>query len=340
MCIRDSVDGYPISGSLATINPNDIESLEVLKDAASAAIYGSRGANGVILVTTKKGSSGKARFSYNGYTTISQRAISDLDMLRTAGQWADDLRTDAYDLSEIDPDLLEYRLWAYENAPDVVSMEDYLFRGGSTQAHDFSVTAGSDDVSIFASLGYLDTEGVVREQAFERYNGRLNVDANLGRRFKTGLSLNGSYSFQEIVPHDMRDLLRAYSISPIYHTENSIAFAQELDARRQALADAGSTATAIDQPFDNGYRGTGLINSSISTLQPGDIFHDWHYGRSQNGIGGTGDAGPAAKFDNARRFERTYFGNASAYLQFEIFEGLNIKTVLGGDLEDLSLIHI
>ncbi|MEL6989265.1 MAG: TonB-dependent receptor plug domain-containing protein, partial [Bacteroidota bacterium] len=59
------VDGYPISGSLATVNPNDIESLEVLKDAASAAIYGSRGANGVILVTTKQGKSGKARFSYN-----------------------------------------------------------------------------------------------------------------------------------------------------------------------------------------------------------------------------------------------------------------------------------
>ena len=65
------VDGYPISGSLATVNPNDIESLEVLKDAASAAIYGSRGANGVILVTTKKGRSGKATFSYNGYTSTS-----------------------------------------------------------------------------------------------------------------------------------------------------------------------------------------------------------------------------------------------------------------------------
>ena len=63
------VDGYPISGSLATVNPNDIESLEVLKDAASAAIYGSRGANGVILVTTKKGKSGKAKFSYNGYVS-------------------------------------------------------------------------------------------------------------------------------------------------------------------------------------------------------------------------------------------------------------------------------
>ena len=65
------VDGYPISGSLATVNPNDIESLEVLKDAASAAIFGSRGANGVILVTTKKGRTGKASFTYDGYISSS-----------------------------------------------------------------------------------------------------------------------------------------------------------------------------------------------------------------------------------------------------------------------------
>ena len=65
------VDGFPISGNLSTVNPNDIESIEVLKDAASAAIYGSRGANGVVLVTTKKGKSGKPNISYNAYVSMS-----------------------------------------------------------------------------------------------------------------------------------------------------------------------------------------------------------------------------------------------------------------------------
>ena len=332
------VDGYPITGSLATVNPNDIESLEVLKDAASAAIYGSRGANGVILITTKKGRSGKPQFSYNAYASASQRAIQDLDMLKTAGEWAQELQTDTYDLSELDQRIVDYRINAYANAPDVISMEDYLFRSGSTQNHDFSVTAGTEDIGIFASVGYQDIEGIVREQGFERYNGRLNLDANLGDRFKTGLTVNGNYSFQEIVPHDMRDLLRAYSISPIYHTEASIAFVQQLDAERQRLADAGvvvpTGGSNLNDSFDQGYRGTGLINSSIFTLQPGDIVHDWHYGRNQNGIGGTGDAGVAAKFDNARRFQRTFFGNVSSYLQFKITDGLNIKTVLGGDITD------
>lgn len=319
------VDGYPISGSLATVNPNDIESLEVLKDAASAAIYGSRGANGVILVTTKKGRSGQANISYNAYVSTSKKYVKDIEMLKTASEWAEELQTDAYDLSEIDPELLNYRLNAYANAPDVVSMEEWLFRNGFSTNHDVSVSGGSENVNIFASMGYLNTEGIVLEQGFERYNGRLNMDAKIGKRLMTGLNINGFHSHQEIVPHDMRDLLRAYSIHPIYHTDASISFVQQLDQQAQALGLA---------PFDNGYRGVGLITSSIYDLVPGDIAHEWHYGRSGNGIGGSGDAGPAAKFDYARSYQKTYFANVSSYLQFNIIDGLNLRTVLGADIND------
>lgn len=331
------VDGYPISGSLATVNPNDIQSLEVLKDAASAAIYGSRGANGVILVTTKKGRQGKATFSYNSYVSTSSKYVDDIEMLKTANEWANDLQTDAYDLSEVNPALLNYRLDAYRNAPDVVSMEDWLFGSGTSTSHDFSVSGGTEDVNYFGSIGYLNTDGIVRGQGFERINARMNLDAKMGEKFSTGLSINGFFGHQEIVPHDMRDLLRAYSIHPIYHTDASIAFVQQLDANRQALFDStGGVGLpgAFADPFDAGYRGTGNITSSIYDLVPGDIAHEWHYGRSQNGIGGSGDAGPAAKFDNARRYQRTYFANASSYLQYELFDGLNIKTVLGGDIRD------
>ncbi|RKN77852.1 SusC/RagA family TonB-linked outer membrane protein [Ulvibacterium marinum] len=333
------VDGYPISGSLATVNPNDIQSLEVLKDAASAAIYGSRGANGVILVTTKKGRSGKANFSYNAYTSFSRKYVDDIEMLKTPVEWANELETSAYDLSEVDPQLFAYRQNALRNAPDVVSMEDWLFQGGSTQSHDISVSGGSENVRAFGSLGYLNTEGIVRGQGFERINARLNLDAKLGKKLEAGLSFNGFRGHQDIVPHDMRDLLRSYSIHPIYHTQASIDFVQSLDAQRQALFDATGGAnipSAFADPFDNGYRGTGNITSSINDLVPGDIAHEWHYGRAQNGIGGSGDAGPAAKFDNARRYQRTYFGNVSSYLQYEILDGLNVKTVLGGDFRDVE----
>lgn len=328
------VDGYPISGNLATVNPNDIESLEVLKDAASAAIYGSRGANGVILVTTKKGKSGKLNFSYNSFYSTSKKYVDDIEMLKTAGEFASDLQTSAYNLSQVDPQLADYRINAFANAPDVISVEDWLFKNGSTQSHDLSVSGGSDNTKFFASVGALSTDGVAQTQGFERYNARINVDTNLNDKLKAGISLNGFYSHQDILAWDQRDLLRAYSISPIYHTEASIAFVQQLDAQRQALADGGLTIANLGRTFDRDRRGIGLDPVSISLLQPGDYVHDWHYGRNQNGIGGTGDAGVAAKLDNSDRWVKTYFGNMNSYLQYNIIDGLDIKTVFGTDIRD------
>lgn len=324
------VDGYPISGSLATVNPNDIESIEILKDAASAAIYGSRGANGVVLVTTKKGKSGKASISYNAYVSTSSRYVGDVDQLKTAGEWADILDAGiadgTYDISEVDPALASYRINAFRNSPDVVAAEDWLFRSGNSNNHNLSISGGTDDVNYYASVGYQNTNGVVITQGFERYNARLNVDANLGNKFKTGLNFNGFLGDRDIVGHDMRDLLRAYSVHPIYHTQASIDFVQQLDQQAQALGLAA---------FDAGYRGgSAPFNNSIYTLEPGDFANDWHYGRSGNGIGGSGDSGPATKLDNTDQYQKTYFGNVSTYLQYNIVEGLDIKTVLGGDIRD------
>ncbi len=325
------VDGYPISGSLATVNPNDIESLEVLKDAASAAIYGSRGANGVILVTTKSGRTGAPSISYNAYVSTSRRYRGDVEQLKTAGEWAGELRSGiadgTYNVSELDPAFVDYKLNAYENAPDVVAVEDWLFRTGYSTNHDFSVSGGTDNVNYYASLGYLNTQGIVITQGFERYNTRLNVDAKLGERFKTGLTFNGYLGDRDIVGHDMRDLLRAYSIHPIYHTEASINFVQQLDQQAQALGLDG---------FDEGYRGGDApFNNSIYTLEPGMTAQDWHYGRDGNGLGGSGDAGPATKLDNTDRYEKTLFGNITSYLEFGLFEWLNLRTVVGADRQDV-----
>ena len=323
------VDGYPISGSLATVNPNDIESLEVLKDAASAAIYGSRGANGVILVTTKKGKTGKPNISYNAYVSTSSRYVRE-NINPTAGEWANIVETNiangTFNISEQDQAIFNFRLNAYKNSPDVVAIEDWLFQNGNSMNHDLSISGGTEDVKYFASVGYLNIEGIVQTQAFKRYNARLNLDANLGKRVKAGININGFVGDRDMVGHDMRDLLRAYSVHPIYHTEASIAFVQDLDKQAQALGLA---------PFDNGYRGGDApFNNSIYTLQPGMTAQDWHYGRVGNGIGGSGDAGPATKLDNTDRYQNTIFGNFSSYLQYQIVEGLTLKTVLGADVRD------
>ena len=325
------VDGYPISGGIETVNPNDIQSLEILKDAASAAIYGSRGANGVILITTKKGKSGKATFSYNAYVSSSSKYRDNI--LKSGPEWAAFARAEiaagnwSQTVATVDPDFLEYRLTAYEDSPGAISPEDWLFQTANSTSHDFSVSGGSDDVKYFASVGYQDIEGVVITQGYERLNFRMNVDANLGDKFKTGISANGFTSKRDILGHDMRDLLRSYGVHPIYHTAESIAFVQQLDARAQAL---GLSA------FDNGYRGSTYQANSIYSLEPGMAAQDWHYGRANNGIGGSGDAGPAAKLDNTESWQKSFFANVSGYLQYDIIDGLNIKSVLGGDIRDIQ----
>ncbi|MDD7914794.1 SusC/RagA family TonB-linked outer membrane protein [Polaribacter ponticola] len=325
------VDGYPISGSLATVNPNDIESMEVLKDAASAAIYGSRGANGVVLVTTKKGKSGKTKFSYNTYLSASNKYRDNI--LKTGSEWAAHSRSEIaagnWDLSQIDPAFIEYRLSAYENSPGEVSVEDWLYQSGTSVSHDFSMSGGNDTSNYFASVGYQDTEGIVRTQGFERVNARLNIDTKFGEKFKTGLNFNGFMSKRQIVAHDMRDLSRAYSFHPIYHTEESIAFVQNLN--NQAV---GLGLQAFDAGRNSATDGVDGYVQSIQDLVPGDFVNDWHYGKNNNGIGGSGDQGPAAKLDNAENWEKTYFFNISSYIEYNLLEGLNLKTVLGADLRD------
>ena len=325
------VDGFPISGSLATVNSNDIQSIEILKDAASAAIYGSRGANGVVLVTTKKGKTGKPKFSYNTYTSFSNKYRDNI--LKTGSEWAAHSRAEIaagnWDVSQIDPAFLEYRLTAYENSPDEMSVEDFLYQTGNTTSHNFSMSGGTDDVKYFGSVGYQDATGIVRTQGFERLNARLNIDAKLGEKFKTGLSFNGFASKRQIVGWDVRDLSRAYSVHPIYHTEASIAFVQALDQQAQALG-----LSSFDSGVNGGATEALGYNRSIYTLEPGDYVNDWHYGRANNGIGGSGDQGPATKLDNTERTQRTYFMNINSYLSYTILEGLDVKTVLGGDMRD------
>ena len=325
------VDGFPISGSLATVNSNDIQSIEILKDAASAAIYGSRGANGVVLVTTEKGKTGKPKFSYNTYTSFSNKYRDNI--LKTGSEWAAHSRAEIaagnWDVSQIDPAFLEYRLTAYENSPDEMSVEDFLYQTGNTTSHNFSMSGGTDDVKYFGSVGYQDATGIVRTQGFERLNARLNIDAKLGEKFKTGLSFNGFASKRQIVGWDVRDLSRAYSVHPIYHTEASIAFVQALDQQAQALG-----LSSFDSGVNGGATEALGYNRSIYTLEPGDYVNDWHYGRANNGIGGSGDQGPATKLDNTERTQRTYFMNINSYLSYTILEGLDVKTVLGGDMRD------
>jgi len=167
------------SNPLAGINPNDIESIDVLKDASAAAIYGSRAANGVIIVTTKRGKQGKATVSYDGYAGVAKvdQRLSVLNKdqyIAIQGQLGRDL-TQFQSLPEVD--------W-----------QDQVFRSAAVQSHNISVSGGNENANFFMSAGYQSNEGIERGQDFQRYSVKVNSDIKAGSRFKFGESILISYT--------------------------------------------------------------------------------------------------------------------------------------------------
>lgn len=183
------------------INPNDIASIEVLKDASATAIYGSRASNGVVLITTKRGKSGKAKFEFNAYAGV-QEVWRKLDVLN-AQQYENyivESITNENQFREPDNQLA---------IPDEIrangtntNWQDEIFRTAPISSYNLSMTAGNDKTQYFTSLSYFDQQGTVRGQAYDRFTGRINIDHQATERIKVGSSLTLSYSNNERVFSD------------------------------------------------------------------------------------------------------------------------------------------
>lgn len=184
------VDGIQISNGggindvspLSTINPNDIESVEILKDASASAIYGARAANGVVLITTKRGKAGVTRVELDSYYGV-QSVAKTLDVLNAAefAQLENEVFNDnAY------PDPL--------SLGEGVNWQDVIFRDAPIQNHQLSINGGNDKTQLALSLNYFNQDGVIVNSSFERYSYRLNMDHRVNDRFKVGTSVLGSYS--------------------------------------------------------------------------------------------------------------------------------------------------
>jgi TonB-linked SusC/RagA family outer membrane protein len=217
------VDGIPLStGGIDNFNPSDIESIDVLKDASATAIYGSRGANGVVIVTTKKGKAGKATISVNSAVTSEQ--LVDKNQTMNAAEY------------------IEFRRWAYYYSnpsayprgdqptiandqkiflatsdaaswaniakgwtsgtwdPSKVTSTDWkgmVTQRGITTNNTISVSAGSDKVKAYTSFGYLNNKGTLKGQSYTRYSAAANIDITPAKWFSMGSNMNVAYSVQE-----------------------------------------------------------------------------------------------------------------------------------------------
>lgn len=184
---------------LATINPNDIESIEVLKDASATAIYGSRGANGVVIVTTKGGKNRKATFSYETFSSFSS-ASKQIDVL-SGEQYLDYRR-------EIDVNNNDILLFEDTDNDGVLDSErdlssiplrnwqDEALRTAFAQSHNINASGGNEYTNFSASLGYLDQDAILRNNNYTRINGRIKLDHEFSDKFSAGFNLLTAYSVQ------------------------------------------------------------------------------------------------------------------------------------------------
>lgn len=295
------VDGLPVdSDFLGNLDMNEVESFDILKDAASSAIYGSRGSNGVILITTKQGKTGKTKFSYNSYVGFKEARQSDdyyFSIAETAeaelaatGTLSD--RTKYKQLIGVDRD------W-----------QDVIFDGGKIESHSLSARGGSENTKFSVSMGYLHDEGVLLTDDYKRYNARLKIDTKVGKNFSFGGNLAPSYTRRRRFDGSTHDILRQTPWLPVYHDANTIRYVD-----RTVYPDVQIGDYAIQRHFDN-Y----------------DLYGD---GSTLVDISNTSNTNPAAKVLERDRNDYKFKLAGNFYVQYKIMDGLNFRTVLSGDYQN------
>jgi TonB-linked SusC/RagA family outer membrane protein len=222
------VDGI-VYGSTLDINPSDIESMEILKDASSTAIYGTRGANGVILITTKRGSAGKTQVNFNAFvssntpTNVPQMMYGDDEVRRlidksnyqadvASGNWGASNLTPEQVLTESLADFTEIGIY---NDKSYTDWADIILQQGLTQNYELSVSGGNEKTLINLSLGTMLEKGLMKNDELDRYNAKMNVDHKINNIFKVGSSMLFTYK-----NHDARDggvFGRSMSMTSITH---------------------------------------------------------------------------------------------------------------------------
>ncbi len=214
------VDGIVVdSDFLSSLDMNDVESFEVLKDAASAAIYGSEGANGVIIITTKSGKTGKTKFSYQAYAGRKD-AHQSSGYKKSVSEWA------AYELEQTGEysERTQYMQLLVNTLGVDRDWQEVFFDGGYVQSHSFSARGGNENTKFAASLRYLGDEGVVITDDYKLYSANIKIDTKVNDKLKFGVTATPSYSKRRSLPTSIHNPIRQSPWLPIYHTEESLQF--------------------------------------------------------------------------------------------------------------------
>ena len=251
------VDGVIYNGDISDINPNDIEKLDIMKDASSAAVYGSRATNGVVAITTKKGNSQKPVVNFNGSigiaTTANRVKPYDKDGFI---KWRSDMFKSVYsatvpqtpwspfdDPRTIDSQYLDQWMAYHSTTPDnlvdawlsglrltgleienykagrSIDWEDYIFHNGPRQDYNISLSGKKEDFSYYWSLGYMSNESLVKGDEFSTIRSRVNIEGKPARFLKVGLNAQFSYRDESSVPADVDQYTKLTPYSSFYESD-------------------------------------------------------------------------------------------------------------------------
>ncbi|MET3115259.1 TonB-linked SusC/RagA family outer membrane protein [Pedobacter sp. CG_S7] len=193
------IDGFAGVANLSSINPSDVASIEVLKDASSTAIYGSRGANGVILVTTKKGKEGQNAINFDAYAGV-QKLSKKMDMLNATefAQYLNDYYTQYNVANPNTAKALPYTAAQVSALGAGTDWQDELYRSAPIQNYQVSFNGGNKETRYYLSLNHFDQQGIMRNTGYRRELIRMNLDRNIGTKIKVGFSSQISYAAQAI----------------------------------------------------------------------------------------------------------------------------------------------
>jgi TonB-linked SusC/RagA family outer membrane protein len=309
------IDGIPTGGGLNDINPEDIEKIDILKDASATAIYGSRGANGVVIITTKKGKEGKFTIQYDG--NFGMRTSSNLpDMMNGEEyvQWRTDLYTNlGKSTARTNADFFTPEEWGVIDQGKYTDWMDLMLVNGIQSANTVTASGGDEKGTFALSIGHLLEEGTVEGQDYNRYNLRLNVNRKFLEKWEAGGNLYFTHSLQNIGSYE--SIRSTYRIPPVaipYNEDGTLRFsAYRNDAVKNPLFenmdDGENRQNRHYRVFGNVYLQVKPLKGLTlkSQLSPQVVYdrNGEYYGLySKNGGGGTNILNTSANYATSDYF--------------------------------------
>lgn len=249
------LDGIPFMGNLSDINPGDIKSMDILKDASSTAIYGSRGANGVILITTNRGAQGTpAKFTYNGYvgakSVFSKYPMMDGPKYAEMRKYAGKIENSLDESDDMNTD------W-----------QDLLYRTGMVNSHDVSVAGGTNNGSYSFGAAYYKDQGVIPTQNYTRYSLRGSFDQGVGKYFRFGLTTNSNYNVTKGSNIDLYSVLNNTPLVNPYNEDGSLKRTVKLNSQDENFVVTRDVVENLEDSWLNEKKGFGTYNNLFAEVQ-------------------------------------------------------------------------